>query len=194
MKAVLTRSSDKYIGLRRRLMIARKAKGDIFIAIHADAYDDTSASGASVYALSLHGSSSEAALWLSQKENYSELDGIDLDALESGDLQVRSVLIDLSQTATISASLSLGKNLLSQLGKITDLHHACVEQAPFMVLKSPDIPSVLVETGFITNPNEESRLKTENYQQKLAKALLFGLKAYYEQHEEIETHCDHSRA
>ena len=136
MKAVLTRHDDRYIGLRQRLKKARKDKGDIFIAIHADAYNDTSAQGASVYALSLHGSSSEAALWLAKKENYSELGGIDLDNidhLDDKDLQLRSVLIDLSQSATIGASLQLGRDALLELGEITQLHHNIVEQAPFMV-------------------------------------------------------------
>lgn len=181
MKAVLTRKDDTYIGLRHRLAIARKAKGDMFVAIHADAFEGSDADGASVYALSLHGSSSEAALWLSQKENYSELGSIDLGSLDSADAEIRSVLIDLSQTATISASLKLGRDVLQQLGNMTDLHHDCVEQAPFMVLKSPDIPSILVETGFISNPEEEKRLKTREYQEKLANALMSGIKTYCQQ-------------
>jgi N-acetylmuramoyl-L-alanine amidase len=185
MKAVLTRKNDAYISLRQRLALARKAKGDLFVAIHADAFEETDARGASVYALSLHGSTNEAALWLSQKENYSELGSIDLGGIENDNSEIRSVLIDLSQAATISASLKLGQDTLKQLGKITDLHHDCVEQAPFMVLKSPDIPSVLVETGFITNPEEETRLKTHDYQEKLANALMSGIKAYCQQNSEL---------
>jgi len=181
MKAVLTRKGDYYVGLRQRLMIARKAKGDVFIAIHADAYNEPDASGASVFALSLHGSSSEAALWLAQKENYSELSGIDLNGIQDQDTQVRSVLIDLSQTATIAGSLQLGRAVIQQLQKLTELHHGAVEQAPFMVLKSPDIPSILVETGFLTNPKEENRLKTDAYQEKIAKAILNGINEYYGQ-------------
>lgn len=180
MKAVMTRKGDYYVGLRQRLMIARKAKGDVFVAIHADAFNDPDAEGASVFALSLHGASSEAALWLAKKENYSELSGIDLNDIQDQDGQVRSVLIDLSQTATIGASLQLGQNVIKQLGKITDLHHGVVEQAPFMVLKSPDIPSILVETGFISNPKEEARLKTKTYQEKIANAIMAGIDAYYE--------------
>ncbi len=179
MRSVLTRKGDYYVGLRQRLMIARKAKGDIFVAIHADAFNEPDAEGASVFALSLHGASSEAALWLAKKENYSELGGIDLNGIQDMNPQIRSVLIDLSQTATIGASLQLGQNVIKQLGKITDLHHGVVEQAPFMVLKSPDIPSILVETGFISNPKEEARLKTEAYQEKIAEALMAGIDAYY---------------
>lgn len=164
MQTVLTRKGDYYVGLRQRLMIARKAKGDIFVAIHADAYKDQTAEGASVFALSLHGASSEAALWLAKKENYSELGGIDLNNVSVQDAQLRSVLIDLSQTATIGASVQLGRAVIKQLGEMTALHHGVVEQAPFMVLKSPDIPSILVETGFLSNPKEESRLKSKAYQ------------------------------
>ena len=175
----MTRKGDYYVGLRQRLMIARKARGDVFVAIHADAFNEPDAEGASVFALSLHGATSEAALWLAQKENYSELGGIDLNGIQDMDPQVRSVLIDLSQTATIGASLQLGQNVIKQLGEITDLHHGVVEQAPFMVLKSPDIPSILVETGFISNPKEEARLKTEVYQEKIAEALMAGIDIYY---------------
>jgi N-acetylmuramoyl-L-alanine amidase len=181
MKAVMTRSGDYYVGLRQRLIITRKSKGDVFIAIHADAFNQPDAEGASVFALSLHGASSEAALWLAQKENYSELSGIDLNGIQDRDAQVRSVLIDLSQTAAINASVKLGQSEIAQLGKITELHHGIVEQAPFMVLKSPDVPSILVETGFITNPKEEARLKTEAYQEKIARALLVGINNYYQQ-------------
>ncbi|HEV2614860.1 MAG TPA: N-acetylmuramoyl-L-alanine amidase [Gammaproteobacteria bacterium] len=181
MKTVMTRKGDYYVGLRQRLMIARKEKGDIFIAIHADAYKDQSAEGASVFALSLHGASSEAALWLAQKENYSELGGIDLNNVSVQDAQLRSVLIDLSQTATISASVQLGRAVIKQLGEMTALHHGVVEQAPFMVLKSPDIPSILVETGFLSNPKEESRLKSKAYQEEMAEALMSGISQYYSQ-------------
>lgn len=181
MKAVMTRKGDYYVGLRQRLMIARKQKGDIFVAIHADAYKDSSAQGASVFALSLHGASSEAALWLAKKENYSELSGIDLNNVTERDEQLRSVLIDLSQTATIGASLQLGRAVIQQLGEMTTLHHGVVEQAPFMVLKSPDIPSILVETGFLSNPKEESRLKSNAYQEEIAKALMSGISHYYSQ-------------
>lgn len=182
MHAVMTRDGDYYVGLRDRLMIARKDKGDIFIAIHADAAPAISgdeATGASVYALSLHGASSEAARWVAEKENYSELGGIDLDNIPDQDNMLRSVLIDLSQTATISDSLILGHSVLRQLSILSPLHHDVVEQAPFMVLKSPDIPSILVETGFITNPREENRLSSPVYQEELAQAMLMGIKSYF---------------
>ena len=179
MKTVMTRHGNYYVGLRQRLMIARKAHGDIFIAIHADAFPHSSAEGASVFGLSLHGASSEAALWLAKKENYSELDGIDLNTVSAEDTELRTVLIDLSQSATIGASLQLGQDVLKNIGEITTLHHDSVEQAPFMVLKSPDIPSILVETGFLSNPEEESRLKSKSYQEKIAHALMSGIMMYF---------------
>lgn len=181
MHAVMTRDGDYYVGLRDRLAIARKDKGDMFIAIHADAAPEFSgeATGASVYALSLHGASSEAARWIAEKENYSELGGIDLDNIPDQDNMLRSVLIDLSQTATISDSLILGRSVLHQLAGLSPLHHDVVEQAPFMVLKSPDIPSILVETGFITTPYEEEHLGDPIYQRELAQALLAGVKNYF---------------
>lgn len=174
--AVLTRSCDYFIPLRGRLAIARKNRGDIFIAIHADAYKDPYATGASVFALSSHGASSEAARWLAEKENYSELGDVSLR--DKSDL-LRSVLIDLSQTATTAASVQLGQSLLQQLGKIGNLHYTTVEQAPFMVLKSPDIPSVLVETGFLSNPEEQARLRNPVDQKQIAKALAIGIESYF---------------
>jgi len=181
MHAVMTRDGDYYVGLRDRLAIARKDKGDMFIAIHADAAPEFSgeATGASVFALSLHGASSEAARWIAEKENYSELGGIDLDNIPDQDNMLRSVLIDLSQTATISDSLILGRSVLHQLAGLSPLHHDVVEQAPFMVLKSPDIPSILVETGFITTPYEEEHLQDPVYQQAIAHAMLNGIKNYF---------------
>jgi N-acetylmuramoyl-L-alanine amidase len=178
MRAVMTRSGDYYLTLRQRLQKARAAKADIFIAIHADAYQDPQSRGASVYALSLKGASSEAARWLAAKENYSELGGVNLN--DKNDV-LRSVLIDLSQTATISASLRLGGAVLGQLHQFTPLHHDAVEQARFVVLKSPDIPSVLVETGFLSNSTEELQLRNPQYQQKVAKAILQGAVTYFYQ-------------
>lgn len=179
MKAVLTRKGDYYVGLRDRLNIARKHDGDIFVAIHADAYINHESQGASVFALSQRGATSEAARWIAEKENYSELGGVDLSELDDQNGVVRSVLIDLSQTATIGASLEMGQRLLSQLDKITTLHHNKVEQARFVVLKSPDIPSVLVETGFISNPREEKNLNSSAYQERLSLAIFRGLKQYF---------------
>lgn len=179
MHAVLTRKGDYFVTLRNRLRLAHKGKADIFIAIHADSYlSDQSTAGASVYALSQRGATSEAARWLAQRENYSELGGVDLADLGDKSAVLRSVLIDLAQTATITDSLRLGKSMLDSLGDVTELHYKRVEQAPFVVLKSPDIPSVLVETGFISNPSEEARLKNKEYQDKLALALFHGIQVY----------------
>lgn len=178
MKAVLTRSGDYFVPLRKRLNLARKGEGDLFIAIHADSYFNAKATGASVYALSQHGATSEAARWLAQKDNYSELDGVELNELHDRSPILRSVLIDLAQTATIRGSLRLGNKMLDALDDVANLHYKHVEQAPFMVLKSPDIPSVLVETGFISNPREEKRLADPIYQQRIANALLTGIKQY----------------
>ncbi len=175
MQAVMTRSNDSYIPLRERLHKARQYKADVFIAIHADAYRNTHLVGSSVYALSARGATSEAARWLAEKENYSELGGVDLNNKSN---LLRSVLLDLSQTATIGASLQLGNSILNSLHQITSLHRRRVEQAPFVVLKSPDIPSVLVETGFISNPTEEARLIQSWYQRSLAQAIFKGLNEY----------------
>lgn len=179
MRAVLTREGDYYVGLRERLHIARKKAGDVFISIHADAFRDPSSSGASVFALSQRGATSEAARWLAEKENYSELGGVNLKALDDDSGLVRTVLIDLSQTATISAGLKIGKQVLNNLQKMTKLHEKQVDQARFMVLKSPDIPSILVETGFISNPREAVNLMNPQYQQKMSLAIFQGMKDYF---------------
>ncbi|CEK11730.1 N-acetylmuramoyl-L-alanine amidase [Legionella hackeliae] len=179
MKAVLTRNGDYYIELRERLKIARKYNGDIFISIHADAFINQHSSGASVFALSQSGATSEAARWLAEKENYSELGGVNLSELDDQSGLVRTVLIDLSQTATIGASLHMGERVLRNLDRITRLHNRKVEQARFMVLKSPDIPSILIETGFISNPQEERNLTSPAYQQRLTQAIFEGLKRYF---------------
>lgn len=179
MRAVLTRNGDYYVGLRDRMNIARKHDGDLFIAIHADAFGNPNSHGASVFALSQTGATSEAARWLAEKENYSELGGVDLSSLDDKNGVIRTVLIDLSQTATINASLNVGKNVLNNLDLITSLHSNKVEQARFMVLKSPDIPSVLIETGFISNPREEKNLNSPYYQTRLTKAIFAGIKNYF---------------
>lgn len=178
MRAVLTRQGDYFVGLRDRLKLARKGKADLFIAIHADSYFNTRASGASVYTLSRHGATTEAARWLARRDNYSELGGVDLGDLPDQSVVLRSVLIDLAQTATITDSMRLGTSLLDALDNVTSLHYTRVEQAPFVVLKSPDIPSVLVETGFITNRTEEKRLADNQYQNQLADALYAGVQHY----------------
>ncbi len=179
-KAVLTRRSDYYISLRRRLTIARKDKADMFVAIHADAFRNRHAHGASVYALSRRGATSEAARWLAARENKSELMG-GVNLSDKSHL-LRSVLINLSQTATIRASLQIGQVLLKSLDRITQLHHSRVEQAAFVVLKSPDIPSLLVEAGYITNPHEERRLRTVRYRKQLASAIMHGITRYFDRH------------
>ncbi len=176
MHAVLTRKSDYYLTLRDRLRIARKDKGDIFVAVHADMFRDPRASGASVYALSERGATSEAARWIAEKENYSELGGVDLG---NKSRSLRQVLIDLSQAATIGSSLQLGTDVLQQLGGVTRLHRKHVEQARFVVLKSPDIPSILIESGFISNPKEARQLRTSQYQKRLADAMMQGIHHYF---------------
>lgn len=178
MHAVLTRNGDYFVTLRERLKLARKGKADLFIAIHADSYLNDKSTGASVYALSQRGATSEAARWLAKSENYSELGGVDLGELSDQSVVLRSVLIDLAQTATITDSLHLGQSILDSLNKVTELHYARVEQAPFVVLKSPDIPSILVEIGFISNPSEEIRLREKVYQAKVAQALFNGIQIY----------------
>lgn len=178
-KVELTRSGDYYIGLRERLQKARDVKADIFISIHADAFHNPNSKGASIYAVSEHGASSEAARWLAEKENYSELGHVNLEDKTD---RLREVLISLSQAMTIAESLTIGNYLLGKLKNYAKLHHEHVDQAPFVVLKSPDIPSVLVETGFISNPQEEARLNTSPYQKKIAKAIYSGVLAYFDEH------------
>jgi len=179
-KAILTRNQDRYIGLRERLTLAHKYKADMFVAIHADAYRHNRARGASVYALSERGATSEAARWLAQKENESEfVGGLDLG---DKDYLVRSVLIDLSQTHAIGVSLQMGSDILNEIGRFTELHHTKVEQAAFVVLKSPDIPSLLVETGFLSNALEEKKLTNPRYQNRIALAVKRGIKQYFVVH------------
>jgi N-acetylmuramoyl-L-alanine amidase len=178
MKAVLIRDGDYYIGLRERMVKAREHKADLFISIHADAYKDKHANGSSVYALSLSGASSEAAQWLANRENSAELiGGVTLD---DKDDMVASVLLDLSQNATIQASIDVGSQILNRLGKQGSLHKNNVQQAGFIVLKSPDIPSVLVETAFISNPAEERKLLSKQHQQRTAKSILDGVHGYFQ--------------
>ena len=179
-RAVLTRGDDRYLTLRYRLALARKYHGDMFVAIHADAFINTSARGASVFALSQRGATSEAARWLAQRENQSELmGGVDL---ADKDRTLRSVLIDLSQTATIGASLKIGSGIIQNLKAVVPMHARRVEQAAFVVLKSPDIPSLLIETGFISNPTEEQQLILHTHQKKVAKAIAQGIVQYFRAH------------
>ncbi len=175
--AILTRDKDDFIPLRKRLAIARKYKADMLVAVHADAYMNNEARGASVYSLSNRGASSEAARWLAQKENHSEL--LDGAKLDNNYNMLASVLLNLQQTATIGSSLQLGACILDYLGRSVTLHHNTIEQAAFIVLKSPDISSVLVETGFISNPEEEKLLNKKSYQYQMAEAITEGIKDYY---------------
>lgn len=179
MKAVMVRDGDYFIPLGGRVVKARKANADLFVSIHADAFIKPNARGSSVFALSEHGATSTAARWLAKKENEADLiGGVNLDIK---DPYLARTLLDLSQTATINDSMKLAKYVLGELSNINDLHRGHVEQAGFAVLKSPDIPSILVETAFISNPQEEKRLNDAAYQDKLAQAILKGIKQYFAQ-------------
>lgn len=179
-KPFLTRDGDYYLTLRQRIDRARAAHADIFISIHCDAARDHYADGATVYALSMHGASSEHARLLAERENDSDLlGGVSLSDKSN---MLASVLLDLSQTATIGASLDVGDRVAQRLSRLGPMHRDNVQQAAFVVLKSPDIPSILVETDYITNPQEERLLKTSSYQQKIAAALLGGVINYFNQY------------
>jgi N-acetylmuramoyl-L-alanine amidase len=177
MRAVLTRDGDYFIPLHGRVVKARKLQADLFVSIHADAFTRPEAKGSSVFALSESGASSASARYLAQKENESDLiGGVSLD---NKDPYLARTLLDLSQTATINDSLKLGKAVLGHISEINTLHKRNVEQAGFAVLKSPDIPSILVETAFISNPEEERKLNDEAYQYKLVASILNGIRKYF---------------
>ncbi|HEY8117765.1 MAG TPA: N-acetylmuramoyl-L-alanine amidase [Methylophilaceae bacterium] len=177
MRGVLTRDGDFFIPLHGRVVKARKLQSDLFVSIHADAFIRPDARGSSVFALSERGATSASARYLAKKENESDLiGGVSLD---DKDPYLARTLLDLSQTATINDSLKLGKAVLGNIGRVNTLHKGSVEQAGFAVLKSPDIPSILVETAFISNPDEERRLNDEAYQDKLVSAILGGIKKYF---------------
>jgi N-acetylmuramoyl-L-alanine amidase len=178
MQAVMIRDGDYYVALGKRVEIARKVRADLFVSIHADAFIKSHARGSSVFALSERGATSVTARWLAAKENEADLIGgvnIDVD-----DPMLKQVLIDMTQTNTINESLKLGKTVLGELGNISKLHKSHVEQAGFAVLKAPDIPSILVETAFLTNPQDERKLRDKKYQRKIARALLDGIRKYFE--------------
>jgi N-acetylmuramoyl-L-alanine amidase len=177
MRGVLTRDGDYFVPLGMRVVKARKLKADLFISIHADAFTNSAARGSSVFALSEKGASSASARYLAKKENESDLIGG--VSLGGRDPVLARTLLDLSQTATINDSLKLGKAVLGQIADINKLHKNHVEQAGFAVLKSPDIPSILVETAFISNPEEESRLNDDGYQDKLVNSIFVGIKQYF---------------
>ncbi|MDP1635948.1 MAG: N-acetylmuramoyl-L-alanine amidase [Gallionellaceae bacterium] len=186
MRGVLIRDGDYFIPLGMRVTKARKVNADLFISIHADAFIKPSARGSSVFALSEHGATSTTARWLAKKENEADLIGGVNIAVK--DPYLARTLLDLSQTATINDSMKLAKHVLHELGDINDLHKGQVEQAGFAVLKSPDIPSVLVETAFISNPDEERRLLDEDYQTKIAHAVLNGINRYFAQNPALSRH------
>lgn len=175
---VMIRQDDTFLKLRDRIDLARQYQADLFISIHADAYaDNDTAKGPSVYMLSQSGASSEAAKWLAEKENAADLLG-GVSISDKDDL-LASVLLDLSQTGTLEASAHVGAALVNSLSSVSKLHHSKVQQAAFMVLRSPDIPSVLVETGFISTPAEEQKLQDPDYRYRIALALSEGIKAYF---------------
>ncbi len=177
MRPVLIRDGDYFVALRQRILKAREHKADVFISIHADAFNNPKVRGSSVFTLSERGASSEAAKWLADRENSADLvGGVDLSV---SDDVLANVLLNMSQNATIEHSGEAATAVLQHLGRLGDTHRAQVQKAAFVVLKSPDIPSMLVETAFITNPQEEARLQTERHQQRLAEAILAGVKAYF---------------
>jgi N-acetylmuramoyl-L-alanine amidase len=179
MRALLTRDGDYFIPLQQRVAKARRVNADLFVSVHADAFVKTTARGSSVFVLSENGASSSAARWLANKENAADLiGGVNLGVK---DPHLARTLLDLSQTATLNDSLKLGKAVLGEIGGINELHKGHVEQAGFAVLKAPDIPSILVETAFISNPEEEARLTDDGYQDRMAEALLTGMRRYFAQ-------------
>jgi N-acetylmuramoyl-L-alanine amidase len=176
-RVVMIRNGDYYVGLAKRRDLARKAQADFFVSIHADAFTNPNANGSSVYALSKSGATSASARILAQRENEADLVGG--VSLSDKDQVLAGVLTDLSMTATLDASLSVGAQMLGEMGKISRLHSRRVEQAGFAVLKSPDIPSLLVETGFISNPGEAGKLKSSSYQSSMALAIYEGIDRYF---------------
>jgi len=177
MKAVMIRTGDYYVDHRKRMEIAHKSNADLFISIHADAVSDRRANGATVYALSLKGASDEEARLLAERENRSvEIGGVSLD---DKDKVLASVLLDLSQNAALSFSLDVGSKVISEMAQVTKVRRRSVQQAGLIVLKSLDMPSILVETAYISNPSEEKLLRNKNHQAKLAKAILGGVRNYF---------------
>jgi N-acetylmuramoyl-L-alanine amidase len=177
MRVMLTRDADYFVPLGMRVQKARKVQADLFVSIHADAFVEPTARGASVFALSEKGASSTAARWLARKENAADLiGGVNI---QTQDRQLASVLLDLSTTAQINDSMKLGRAVLGEIGGINRLHKGAVEQAGFAVLKAPDIPSILIETAFISNPEEEAKLTDDGYQEQMANAVLNGIRKYF---------------
>jgi len=180
MRAVLIRDGDYYLPLRKRIEKARQHQADLFISIHADAFRDSRVGGSSVYILSNRGASSEAARWLAERENASDLiGGVSLDV---NDNVLASVLLDLSQTASLEASIDVAERVLTRLNRVGKVHKRRVQSAGFAVLKSPDIPSILIETAYISNPAEEHLLRDRGHQANLAGAIVDGLHSYFADH------------
>jgi N-acetylmuramoyl-L-alanine amidase len=176
MRVMLTRDADYFVPLHVRVQKARNVQADLFVSIHADAFIEPTARGSSVFALSEKGASSTAARWLANKENSADLiGGINI---KTKDKQLARVLLDLSTTAQINDSIKLAKIVLNEIGGINQLHKGIVEQAGFAVLKAPDIPSILIETAFISNPEEEAKLTDDRYQEQISNAVLKGIKKY----------------
>ncbi len=182
MRAVMTRSGDTFVPLRERINIASRSKADLFISIHANSNMRRSMSGSSVYILSRRGASSEAAHFIAARENAAHVRTLGSINFSGRNRMIKTVLLDLTRTSTITRSLSLAKNVLSELGNVNNLHRGRVESAAFVVLKSLDIPSMLVETAYISNPKEEKQLTQKSYQENLANAMFRGIKRYYMQH------------
>src|SRR5690606_17597927 len=177
MRAVLIRDDDYYVENADRRRKAREVGADMFISIHADAFRSPQPSGASVYVVSERGASSQAARLLAERENASDLVG-GVSLADKDDL-LASVLMDLSKTATLSASLNVGRHVLNALDRVTKVRQGTVQQAGFIVLKAPDVPSILVETGFISNRDEERKLKDRGYQRQLAESIVGGVRDYF---------------
>ena len=177
MRSYLTRDGDYFVPLHVRVNKARRVQADLFVSIHADAFVKPHARGASVFALSQQGATSTAARWLANKENSADLIG-GLN-IKTQDKQVAQLLLDMSTTAQIKDSLKLGDAVLKQIGGFAKLHKSQVEQASFAVLKAPDVPSILIETAFISNPEEEARLNDHEYQEQIAQAILRGIRSYF---------------
>jgi len=177
MRAVLTRSDDRFINLRQRMERARGSKADLFLSVHADAFRDRSVNGATVYVLSSKGATDEATRRLAERENAAALIG----GVELGNKSttLASVLMDLSQNASMGASFAVGEEILDELGQLTRVRKSQVQRAPFLVLKSPDVPSVLIETAYISNPRDEKNLASRNYQDKMARAIFSGIRDYF---------------
>ena len=185
MRAVLTRDGDYYVGLRERTIAARQAQADLFVSVHCNAIQRRDMRGTAVYVLSDHGATNEQARWLANHENAADLVGG--VRLKNKDDDLAAVLIDISQSATMEASFDLGSRMLDSLGKVNVLQKPQVQQAGFMVLKSPDIPSVLVETAFISNPQEERLLASDDYQDKLASSIFDGVRGYFSRYRPLQT-------